>query len=202
MTGIAAFSSTSRTAMVEYLSSVARVFDQLAAVPSKSAKLEGPSASFEHQLKWATIHLREAVLALRRLGWDEPGRAVSMALDPLTPTGVADILVRMAFPLDRLGARVDVVEELHRLSGGDPLLVRLYVENLWARGEAASRLEPEDLSHIKPGLDGFFSRWWDDQRQLWGDEAPLRAPALQVLLNLFRLKAILLFWRTGQCICT
>ena len=108
-----------------------------------------------------------------------------MALDPLTPSGVADVLTRMAFPLDRLGARVDIVSELHRLSGGDPLLVRLYTMELWTRGEAAVSLQPEDLCHIQPGLDGFFSRWWDDQRRLWGKQAPLREPAVQTLLNIF-----------------
>src|SRR5262249_54939065 len=50
---------------------------------------------------------------------------------------------------------------------------------------AVARLQPEDLSHIRPGLDGFFSRWWDDQRRLWGNEAPLREPVLQTLLNIF-----------------
>ena len=122
---------------------------------------------------------------LRRLGWDRPGQADSLALEPLTADGVADVLRRTAFPLDRLGARVDIVSELHRLSEGDPLLVRLYVEDLWARGEASIRLQPEDLRQIRPGIEGFFARWWDDQRLLWGNQAPLREPAAQALLNLF-----------------
>jgi hypothetical protein len=121
---------------------------------------------------------------LRRLGWEQAGRSIAIDLNPLTTSGVADVLRHMAFPLDRLGARIDIVEQLHRLSEGDPLLVRLYVDDLWARGESAVRLKPEDLLDIKPGLDGFFLRWWDDQRRLWGDEAPLHEPALQTLLNL------------------
>jgi hypothetical protein len=90
----------------------------------------------------------------------------------------------MGFPLDRLGQRVDIVAELYRLSEGDPLLVRLYVDDLWAKGEAAVRLQPEDLRAIRPGLQGYFSRWWDDQRRLWGNQTPLREPAVQALLNL------------------
>ena len=53
-----------------------------------------------------------------------------MALPIITPSGVADVLTRMGVPLDRLGANVDIVTELHRLSEGDPLLVRLHVDDL------------------------------------------------------------------------
>src|SRR5207247_2345308 len=48
----------------------------------------------------------------------------------------------------------------------------------------AARLGPEDLQAVPPGLKGYFGRWWDDQRRLWGDQAPLREPAVQALLNL------------------
>ncbi len=95
---------------------------------------------------------------------------------------MADVLHNMGFPLDALAR--DVVSELHRLSEGDPLLVRLYVDDLWARGEAAARLRPEDLQAIAPGLKGYFDRWWEDQRRLWGEKAPLKEPSAQAVLNL------------------
>src|SRR5207244_1322926 len=85
---------------------------------------------------------------------------------------------------DRLGAQMNVVYELHRLSEGDPLLVRLYVDDLWKQGEAASRLKLEDLQAIQPGLKGYFDDWWEDQRRHWGDQRPLREPAVQAVLNL------------------
>jgi hypothetical protein len=121
---------------------------------------------------------------LRRLGWDRRGLAHSLNLHPLSRQGVVDVLTRIGFPLDHLGKRVDIVAELYRLSEGDPLLVRLYVDDLWARGEETARLQPEDLRKIKPGLEGFFVRWWEDQHRLWGDKKPLREPAVQELLNL------------------
>ena len=31
-------------------------------------------------------------------------------------------------------------------------------------------MQPQDLSALEPGLEGYFKRWWDDQRALWGDE--------------------------------
>jgi hypothetical protein len=121
---------------------------------------------------------------LRRLGWERNGLARSLTLALLTPAGVSDVLRSMGVPLDTLSARVDIVAELHRLSEGDPLLVRLYVDDLWQKGAAATRLQPEDLRTLQPGLHGYFDRWWEDQRKQWGRDAPLREPAVQTMLNL------------------
>ena len=127
----------------------------------------------------------DATSWLRSLGWDRPGLALAQTLSPLTPDGVADVLQHMGFPLDRLGKRVDIVAELHRLSEGDPLLVRLYVNDLWARGEVATHLSPEDLRAIRPGLEGYFDRWWDDQRRLWETtQTRQHEPAVYALLSL------------------
>lgn len=121
---------------------------------------------------------------LRHVGWDSPGHALALTLPPLTAAGVADVLAHLGLELRILSTRVDVVAELHRLSAGDPLLVRLYVTALSADPGTASRLEPEDLTAIEPGLEGFFTRWWDDQRRLWHTQRPLKEPAVQALLNL------------------
>ena len=103
---------------------------------------------------------------LQRLEWKELG--VPMALPLLDQADIADALRQMGFPLDRLGARVDIVAELYRLSDqGDPLLVRLYVNDLWTRREVAASLQPEDLQDIQPGLGGYFKRWWEDQKRQW-----------------------------------
>lgn len=124
---------------------------------------------------------------IQRLGWDKPGLAKPLGLLPLTCEGVADVLRRMKFPLDLLGERIDIIAELHRLSKGDPLLVRLYVDDLWAKGEGAANLQPEDLINLKPGLDEYFQRWWNDQKSLWEskNETPTSEPAVRELLNLF-----------------
>ena len=121
---------------------------------------------------------------LQRLGWDRPGIACTLDLDPLTQDGVADVLSKMGFPLDELARQVNIVAELHRLSEGDPLLVRLYVDDLWQRGEQAARLQPEDLRTLKPGMEGYFDRWWKDQRKQWGEQAPLKEPSVREVLNL------------------
>ena len=93
----------------------------------------------------------DAVGWAHRLGWDRPGQAHPMTLEPLSAAGVADVLDHFGIELRGLSGRVDVVAELHRLSGGDPLLVRLYVTSLSAERGLASRLEPEDLSTLNPG---------------------------------------------------
>ncbi|MEO0935553.1 MAG: ATP-binding protein [Cyanobacteria bacterium J06641_2] len=127
---------------------------------------------------------KDAVSWLRILGWNKPGLAYTPNLLPLTKEGLADVLRKMGCPLDQLGARVDIVGELHRLSEGDPLLVRLYVDDLWKRGNEVIRLRPEDLQGIAPGLDGYFSNWWEYQCKLWGKEAPLKETGVRTFFYL------------------
>ncbi len=127
---------------------------------------------------------QDATAWLKRLGWTHPGLARTLDLYPLDRTGIASVLMQMGFPLDLLSSRVNIVSELYRLSEGDPLLVRLYVDDLWERGEAAVRIQPEDLHAIRPGLSGYFERWWKDQRLLWSKEAPQREATAQIVLNL------------------
>ncbi|GCF08376.1 ATP-binding protein [Dictyobacter arantiisoli] len=121
---------------------------------------------------------------LRRLGWTREDLTHTMELYPLDRTGIASVLTQMGFPLDLLSSRIDIIAEFYRLSEGDPLLVRLYVDDLWERGEAAVRLQPEDLRACRPGLSGYFERWWKDQHVLWSETAPQREQAAQVVLNL------------------
>ncbi len=127
---------------------------------------------------------RDATSWLQRLGWVQADLARTFELYPLDRAGIASVLVQMGFPLDLLGMRIDIVSELHRLSEGDPLVIRLYVDDLWKRGEAAVRLKPGDLAAIQPGLVGYFERWWNDQRMLWREARPEREAVLQSVLNL------------------
>jgi hypothetical protein len=120
---------------------------------------------------------------LGRLGWSSPDRAHPLELDPLTPDGLVQVLRNMSIPLEVLSGRSDVVAELFRLSAGDPLLVNLYAADLWTRGEEVARLQPSDLAQIEPGLEGYFERWRQDQRELWGAKSPQREPAYNDVFN-------------------
>lgn len=105
---------------------------------------------------------------LRRLGWERLGRTNVLALETLSQEGLVEVLRSMGAPLDQLGNQWTITQELFRLTEGDPLLIRLYVEALWEQHESALQLQPEDLSQLRPGLEGYFARWWEEQQKLWG----------------------------------
>ncbi|EPX59485.1 hypothetical protein D187_002975 [Cystobacter fuscus DSM 2262] len=117
----------------------------------------------------------------RVLGWTQPGRVVPMVLESLDRRGISEALGGLNPPMDRLANHPPMVEELHRLTQGDPLLLGLYLEQLSGRPELEA--VPEQLRSLQPGLEGYFNGWWDEQRDLWGDEAPLRESAVNDLLG-------------------
>jgi hypothetical protein len=90
------------------------------------------------------------------LGWEACGLARSFSLPGLTLQGVQDVLTAMGHPLDRLG--IDVTKELFRLTEGDPLLIKLYVEALLPYGDQVAVIQPEELPSIQKGLEGYFDR--------------------------------------------
>jgi hypothetical protein len=123
---------------------------------------------------------------LRKLGWDVDGWAATLDLQPLSVGGVADVLRQMSFPLDRLAASVDVVGELYRLSEGDPLLIRFYVDDLWAKQGEFARLNPESLRELSPGLGNYLGKWLKDQYDVLIAEIGEDPQALfEVVLNVF-----------------
>lgn len=101
------------------------------------------------------------------LSWGDSRLARTATLLPLGQHGVEEVLVSMGNPLDKLATQVDVVGELYRLSEGDPLLIRLYVDALIAQYKIVHQLKAEDLQSIQPGLAGYFERWWVDQQEQW-----------------------------------
>ena len=118
---------------------------------------------------------------LRRLGWSN---AVPINLPPLTREGVAEILYSVGHAISALSSDLEIVYELYRLTEGDPLLIRLYIDALRESGQLGAFVERSELALLQPGLDGYFDQWWSDQRKQWGHETPLREPAVQLILNL------------------
>jgi hypothetical protein len=107
---------------------------------------------------------------LERLGWSRPrGRARSITLTLLDREGIADVLVKMGFPLATLAQDVDIIGELYRLTEyGDPLLLTLYVEDLLSTdAEAPARVRPQDLRTLEPGFRQYFTRWLREQKDAW-----------------------------------
>ena len=120
---------------------------------------------------------------LDRLGW-QPAHAAAILLDPLDRAGVREVLERMGAPLDELAGQSLLIDELYRLTGGDPLLLGLYARDLWARRDEASRLVPSQLSEIAPGIEGYFDQWWRDQQVQWGEGLADKKAAVQIVFNL------------------
>ena len=116
------------------------------------------------------------------LGWTTPEIAASMELPPLDGAGLRDVLTRMGSPLDALRDHSHVVDELARLTDGDPLLVRMYVKELWSQDRSA-RLAAADLRGLDKGLEGFFDWWWWDQEKQWGEEFASKQAHVRATFN-------------------
>ena len=104
------------------------------------------------------------------LGWQK--RCVHLEPGPLDETDIADLLVRLGAPETDLASDPAVIDQLYKLTAGDPLLVNLYVKALWHEMPEDNKLKPEDLAKLRPGLAGYFDDWMHRQRRLWRAEIP------------------------------
>ena len=80
---------------------------------------------------------RLAIWALRagKHGLDGSGtRVQSRELPVLAREGVRDLLSKMGAPTDVLASRPDLVDRLHAVAEGEPLVLRYYAEDIWSRG--------------------------------------------------------------------
>ncbi|MCB1956123.1 MAG: DUF4062 domain-containing protein [Rhodocyclaceae bacterium] len=121
---------------------------------------------------------------LRRLAWDDPRLGACLALAPLSEQGLGGLLSALVPSLGLAANPAALAHALHHLTGGDPLLVRLYADELVSRCARGEVIDEAHLAAMRPGLEGYFARWWDEQRQLWGDNSPLRERRVQAVLDL------------------
>jgi len=124
-----------------------------------------------------------AKLWLKSLGWDKPGLGSSFDLEPLSASGIKDVLIKTSdrgviSPNDE-----NFVIQLLRLTSGDPLLIRLYIDEMSKLAESSGSLNAEQLQSLQPGLEGFFARWWEEQNQVWRDR-PMRLRPIYSVLSL------------------
>jgi hypothetical protein len=99
---------------------------------------------------------------LVRLGW-RAGDTRAFELPALDRDGIADVLREMGVPLADLAGDVDLLSELERLTEGDPLLLRFYVEDLWENRDKAAGLRPEELRGRQKGFAAYFRDWLSRQ---------------------------------------
>jgi hypothetical protein len=113
---------------------------------------------------------RDASGWVARLGWDRGVRVETRDLPILDSSGIEDVLGKGRTPVEVLASEPEVVRKLYRLTEGEPLLLGLYVEDLWRQREDPCGLRTVDLDRIKPGLRGYFEDCLGRQRGVWEQE--------------------------------
>jgi len=108
----------------------------------------------------------------QKLGLD-PNRTSLFPISGLSQESVDGLLA--ALQVER---RADLSAGIYRLSQGDPLLVRLYLEFL--RNSPQAR---ENLPQTPPGLEGWFSLWWSQLRARWVGN-PIMEPLAEDIFDL------------------
>ena len=89
-------------------------------------------------------------------------------LQPLSRAAVGEAVVQLGHPLDTLPEREGVLDALYRLTDrGDPLLVTLWVGQLWRERERAPALRATDLQRLSPSFAGFLEVWMQEQVAVW-----------------------------------
>jgi hypothetical protein len=120
---------------------------------------------------------------LDRLGWDARSTRV-LEVPPLDREGIADVIQGMGGGMAPLTERAGIVAELERLTLGDPLLIRLYVEELLEEhGSQLDSVAAVVLAHREPDYRGYFKTRLEKQTQAWsaGDDMSVVEAILAVL---------------------
>jgi hypothetical protein len=118
-----------------------------------------------------------------RLGWRGGLRVQTRNLPPLPPKGVADLLVIAGLHGPDLSPEFSA--RLHALTEGEPLVLKLLVEDLRQRAASGQAIAVEDLLAIKPGLAGYFEDWFDRQREVWRSERRDGEPVDEAVVSAF-----------------
>ena len=121
---------------------------------------------------------------LARLGWPHLHslRLYHFELEGLTPKEIGDALLRMGAPISR---DIDLVRQLANLTEGEPLLLRLYFEDLWRKASAGAAVTVSDLHALNPGFSAYLNRWLELQERQWRDAAlPIDLKTIDVLLSI------------------
>jgi len=101
---------------------------------------------------------------LRHLGWGND-LAATVSVDDLSREATRAVIESADPALSPL-AEPESVEQLYSVSGGDPLVLGLYLRHLSRQG-GDLRAAVDSLATSEPGLGGFMERWWEDQESQW-----------------------------------
>jgi hypothetical protein len=91
------------------------------------------------------------------------GQVLPVKLPPLDRTGIGEVL-----HLRDILTNAAITDRLEELTRGDPLLLKLYLDEMRDRGDFSLGF----LEGFKPGYGGFFNDWLDRQLELRGIAQP------------------------------
>jgi hypothetical protein len=105
---------------------------------------------------------------LQRLRWDAD--TTTRVLLPLSSAAIESLLSSAGNLSNKRVSRRKLAKLLFDLTKGEPLVLRLLVEDLSRRKSDVDGLTVKDLERIEPGLIGYFKDWMDRQRAAWQAE--------------------------------
>lgn len=118
------------------------------------------------------------------LGWVSP---TLLPLPPLDRNGVIQALVSIGTDLRSTTQDDAVIDELVRLTEGDPLMVRLWCEALRGELQGGRPVLLQTLTAIEPGLASYLDRWWAECEATWRREGLDAVACRERLSQFFRM---------------
>ncbi|HEX8702643.1 MAG TPA: hypothetical protein VF815_27665, partial [Myxococcaceae bacterium] len=109
------------------------------------------------------VGARDAEGWRRQVGFE--ANALRLKLPALSEAEVHEALRSIAGA--EFAADQNVLSQLHRLSGGDPLLVRLYLDAISDQGGRDTIITREKLHELQPGLEDLFETWFQQEDERW-----------------------------------
>lgn len=94
-----------------------------------------------------------------------------LELDTLDRDAMAEAVVQLDRPLNQLAERESFVDQLYRLTdNGDPLLLDLWLGEIWKAHCRSPDLDAQTLAGFKPGFGELYRIWLNDQQLIWKAE--------------------------------
>jgi Domain of unknown function (DUF4062) len=122
---------------------------------------------------------------LRRLGWDRNVRVETFDLHSLSTEAIVDVLMKLDEPFCALAQDRPFIARLLELTGGEPILVRYYAEDLRHLARSGVRVGRSDLDTSKPGFEGYFEHWFEDLEKQWkAEEANVNRNEIDIVLSI------------------